>query len=294
MPYMTPDNPQSFPQRPRRRADSPEDSISRIISSWRTSRPDLRVEPIAITARLDRLYHTLGAKLESAFERFGIRGADFAVIATLVRLGDAHVSQRRIGSELRLSPGTISLRVDRLARRGLVTRNVDPQDGRGALLSPTDAGRDLFEACAPEHLANAQGLLEGLSEHEREQLGRLLGKLLDTLEEPAPADRLEPELGVVVEAAPVALERRRAVGLPQIPGLLVSHVHPTGPAAASGIRAGDLLRSANRRPLRSRHDLRLALNETHGRAFTVEALRGNKPLRLQIDPHLATAKRALR
>ncbi|MBV9799929.1 MAG: MarR family transcriptional regulator [Solirubrobacterales bacterium] len=288
---MTPDNRSSFPRRSPRRLDSPQDSISRVISSWRTSRPDLDVEPIAITARLDRLYHTLGRKLESVFERFGIRGADFAVIATLVRLGDAHVSQRRIGSELRLSPGTISLRVDRLARRGLVKRAGDPQDGRGALLSLTNAGRDLFEACAPEHLANAQALLEGLSELEREQLGRLLGKLLDTLEEPDPADQLEPELGVVLEAAPVALERRRAVGLPPIPGLLVSHVHPAGPAAASGVRSGDLLRSANGRPLRSRHDLRLALNEAPGRSFTVDALRGNEPLHLQIDPHAATAKR---
>ena len=86
------------------------------------------------------------------------------------------------------------------------------------MLSLTEAGRELFEACAPEHLANAQSLLEGPSEHEREQLSRLLGKLLYTLEEPDPADRLEPELGLVVEGAPVAPERRRAGGYHQFRG----------------------------------------------------------------------------
>lgn len=292
---MTLDRTQSFPGRRGRRRDSVEDSISRVIDGWRAARPDLDVEAIAITARLARLNQTLGPRLESAFARFGIRGADFAVIATLVRLGDARVSQRWLGRELGLSPGTISLRVDRLSGRGLVKREADPEDGRGALLWLTDAGRELFEACAPEHLANAQALLEGLSEHEREQLGRLLGKLLYTLEELDSADQLDAELGLVVESAPVALERRRAVGLPPIPGLLVRHVHPAGPAAAGGLRSGDLLRSANGRPLRSRHDLRVALSETERRPLRLDVVRGTEPMRLAIDaPPARSRKRASR
>ena len=60
----------------------------------------LRVEPIAITSRLARLHATLGPKLDSIFERFGIRGGDFAVIATLVRVGDGLLSRRRLVGEL--------------------------------------------------------------------------------------------------------------------------------------------------------------------------------------------------
>ena len=70
------------------------------------------------------------------------------------------------------------------------TRQGDPEDGRMASLSLTPRGSELFEACAPRHLTNAQGLLEGLSERERDQLGRLLDKLLFSLEGPSlPADR---------------------------------------------------------------------------------------------------------
>jgi serine protease Do len=88
----------------------------------------------------------------------------------------------------------------------------------------------------------------------------------------------------VVDDAPVALEQRRAVGLPPLTGLLVRHVDPTGPAAACGIRPGDLITKANRRPLRNPHDLRLALNESRRRrrAISLEATRGAEPLRLRL------------
>jgi DNA-binding MarR family transcriptional regulator len=263
-----------------------QDSIARVIAGWRATRPELDVEPIAITARLARVQTILGPRLEGVFARFGLRGADFAVIATLVRLGEEPVSQRRLGSELGLSPGTVSVRIDRLVKQGLVQRHPDLDDRRGALLSLTEPARKLFEACAPEHLANASELLAGLTEQERDQLGSLLGKLLYTLEDADPDDRLTPELGLVVDSAPVALAERRAVGLAPVPGLLVRHVDPDGPAAASGIRPGDLLTTANQRPLRNRHDLQLALNHPSARrrALALEITRGAKAIRLQLTP----------
>jgi DNA-binding MarR family transcriptional regulator len=263
-----------------------EDSIAHVIASWHAARPELPVAPIAITARLPRLQALIAPRLEEVFARFGLRGTDFAVLATLVRLEGERLSQRRLGAELGLSPGTVSLRIDRLVDRGLVAREPDPDDGRGAVISITRPGRDLFEACAPEHLINAGELLSGLSGDERDQLGHLLGKLLYTLEDTAAADdRLAPELGLVLEGAPMALERRRAVGLPPLEGLLVRHVDPGGLAAASGIRPGDLLTSADRRPLRSRHDLQLALQRSHGkvRPVALEITRGAEPMRLVLS-----------
>jgi DNA-binding MarR family transcriptional regulator len=260
------------------------DSIARVIAGWRATRPDLPVEPISVTARLARLNALTSRRLEATFARFGTRGADFAVLATLVRLGDERVSQRRLASELGLSAGTMSLRIDRLVNQGVAARAPDAEDGRGALISLTDRGRELFEACAPEHLANSAEVLAGLTEDERGQLGRLLGKLLYTLEDEDPDDRLPALLGLVVDGAPVALERRREVGLSPVPGLLVRHVDPAGAAAASGLRPGDLLTSADRRPLRTPHDLEAAVAQSRGRrrAVTLEVTRGAEPLRVRL------------
>jgi S1-C subfamily serine protease len=87
-----------------------------------------------------------------------------------------------------------------------------------------------------------------------------------------------------VDGAPVALERRRAVGLPPVAGVLVRHVDPAGAADAAGIRPGDLLTSADRRPLRSPHDLELAMFEARGRRRTVvvEVTRGAEPLSVRL------------
>jgi DNA-binding MarR family transcriptional regulator len=281
---MTPRRSVSFQANPRDGDAVIEDSIARVIVGWRAARPELEVEPIAITARLARLQAVLSPRLELVFARHGVRGADFAVIATLVRLAAGSVSQRQLASELGLSAGTMSVRIDRLVQRGLAERRSDPSDGRGALVSLTHRGRELFEACAPEHLVNAHELLAGLSEPERDQLGQLLSKLLYTLEDPGPNDSLAADVGLVVGDAPVALEQRRAVGLPPLTGLLVRHVDPAGPAAAGGIRPGDLLTTANRRPLRNRNDLHLALNRARRRrrAISLEAIRGAEPLRLRL------------
>lgn len=260
-----------------------EDSIARVIAGWRAVRPELDVDPIAVSARLARLQAELSPKLEGAFGRFGMRGGDFAVLATIVRLDGASVSQRRLASELGLTAGTVSIRIDRAVRLGLVQRQPDPADGRSALVTLTVRGRELFEACAPEHLANARELLAGLSDGEREQLGRLLGKLLSSIEDPGPDDHLAIDLGLVLDAAPVALERRRAVGLPPLAGLLVRHVDPAGPAAASGVRLGDLLRSADSQPLRTHHDLRIAARHARDGKLALEAVRGMDPLRISLS-----------
>jgi len=175
-------------------AEAPvKDSIARVIASWHEARPELRVEPIAITARLARLQAVLSPRLEAVFARYGLRGADFAVLATLVRLGAGSISQGQLAAELGLSAGTVSLRLDRLAHLGLAQRLPDPDDGRGALVALTRRGARLFEACAPEHLANAAELLAGLSERDREQLGQLLGTLLQTLEQSESDGLVTPE-----------------------------------------------------------------------------------------------------
>src|SRR5947199_9289980 len=131
-----------------------KDHVDWVIEGWERERPDLDVAPIAVINRLDRLQSYLRAEVATVFERFGLTGPSFAVIATLRRTGKPfQLSQRALMDILQLTNGTISVRIDRLVREGLVERLPDPHDQRGVLVRLTEKGMAVFDAVAPVHLA---------------------------------------------------------------------------------------------------------------------------------------------
>src|SRR2546426_915662 len=67
-------------------------------------------------------------------------------------------------------------------------------------------------------------------------------------------------LGIALAPAPAARNLRRAVGLPERDGVLVRMVEENSPAAAAGLRQGDLITSAGGQDLRSPDDLFAALD----------------------------------
>jgi DNA-binding MarR family transcriptional regulator len=200
---------------PARDADTtldPGDSIERVIGGWAATRPELDVSPIAVIARVFRLAGELQPRLDAVLGRYGVRTGDFAVLATLVRVGEPRVSQRRLGRELALTAGTISVRLDRLERAGVIVRERGAEDQRQTLVELTGKGRALFEACVDDHLANSRELVAALDAGERERLAALLGKLLASLERPA-ARRSEPRTGVSkVDQSEEATHARRDRG----------------------------------------------------------------------------------
>ena len=67
-----------------------------------------------------------------------------------------------------VTPGTMSLSVDRLQRKGFLTRGHDPRDGRRVLLRLTAAGVRVKEAQQVLEPERVRGMLEVLSPEERE------------------------------------------------------------------------------------------------------------------------------
>ena len=109
------------------RPDPPRDSVDRLLAGWARARPDLDLSPVAVIARLERLRRIIDSELEATFAEHGLNGPDFAALVTLRRLDEpGGVSQRRLMRELNLTSGTVSVRVERLAERGLVTRTRRP------------------------------------------------------------------------------------------------------------------------------------------------------------------------
>lgn len=228
-----------------------EDHVDRLLREWSAVRPDLDVAPIGVVYRITRLAADWNTEIDRVFAKAKITNTDFAVLANLRRAGPPfQLSQRQIMTALRLTSGTISIRIDKLVERQFVERRPDPGDARASLVTLTAAGGDVFDAVAPEHLANEARLVAALSTEEQQLLGRLLKILLIEIEQP-PSDRPDHRLGMTVAAATVGQRRRASVGLPAQSGLLVEDVASNGPAAKAGLQIGDFVTASNETPLRS-------------------------------------------
>lgn len=249
----------------------PRDYVARLISGWHSERPDVQVDSVAIVNRIGRLAAYFAAEIERVFQGSGITSADFAALESLRRSGRPYqLTQRQLMDTLRLTSGTVSVRIDRLAERGLVRRDPAP-DVRGVLVTLTDAGARAFDELAPEHLANEARLVAALDPRQQATLATLLQLLLVEYE-PGVDNRPDERLGLAVAPAHTGLRRQAAVGLTPQTGLLVENVRPGGPAAAAGIRAGDLLVRTPARELRSLTCLAQAID--HTRSVAIDIHRG--------------------
>jgi DNA-binding MarR family transcriptional regulator len=262
----------------------PEDSVDALLESWRGQRPDLDFAPIGVITRLGRLRGHLDTAIEAVFAPYGLGSSDFAVLVTLARIGDeSGISQRRLMDELGLTSGTISVRMDRLVEEGLVERRPDPESKRTTLITLTAHGRDVFERVVPAHLDNERRLLAALTDDERALLAGLLRTLLVEFEGSTAAPAGSARLGLTLAPAHVAISMRESVGLPPTPGLLVRTVDQAGPAAAAGIRTGDVLRSVGNRELRCVAALHTAIGEaTTTQGVQITLLRGLNEQRVTV------------
>lgn len=257
-----------------------------VLEGWQQQRPDLDMSPMAVLNRLSRLQSYLQPEIAAVFERFGLTTPSFAVIAALRRAGPPYQrSQRALMDTLQLTSGTISVRIDRLEREGLVERAHDPDDQRGVLVRLTEQGLRVFDQVAPLHLANEDRLLSALSQVQREQLASLLRTLLLSFEPLDPEDPQHPShwLGASLASAHLARQMRRAAGLPEVAGLLIQAVVVPGPGAEAGLREGDLIISANGRAIRSIEELYEQLQAGQQTVF-LDILRGEQHLTLPLSP----------
>ena len=117
-----------------------------------------------------------------AAERFGERAAalDFTrPQAGLLRLisREPGLSQQAVARRLGTPPSRLVALVDGLEERSLIERRRNPGDRRNYALHPTAAGEQAMAALSQVSLEHEQAISAPLTEAERAQLSKLLGKL---------------------------------------------------------------------------------------------------------------------
>lgn len=101
--------------------------------------------------------------------------SDFRVLEVLLHKGALPVNT--IGPKVGLTPGAISVAVDRLHARELVSRVEDTDDRRCRMVDLTPAGRAVIVPAFRRHEALIRKVVSVLSPQEREQLEVLLKKI---------------------------------------------------------------------------------------------------------------------
>jgi DNA-binding MarR family transcriptional regulator len=159
------------------------DEVDLILAAWARELPGVDVTPLGSLSRISRLAKHLDRARRDAFAAQELEVWEFDVLAALRRQGRPYVLSpgELIRSTLSTS-GTMTNRVNRLEARGLVIRQPNHDDRRGVLVKLTDEGRDRVQQALAELLAYERRVLSAIEPEQREELARLLRRLLAPFE----------------------------------------------------------------------------------------------------------------
>jgi DNA-binding MarR family transcriptional regulator len=221
----------------------------------------------------------LESELEEALAEHRLTRPSFIVLDALDRAEGGALGQRELVNRVRRTSGTLSVRLGRLERARLIEREPDPDNRRSVTVRITDRGRALIAAARPAYAERAARLGDGVPAGAAPELAAHLHHWLAFFE---PGEHEAPRLGVAVAGAAAAKRMRRAVGLPDVPGIIVLRVARDSAAAISGLSRGDLVTDAGGTPVRSIGDLERAVQRASA-PLSVKVLRGADPQEFQVN-----------
>ena len=111
----------------------------------------------------------------AGIEETGLGLSDFAVLEVLLHKGPLPVNT--IGPIVDLTPGSISIAVDRLFAKGLVSRVESGEDRRVRIVALTSRGRDLIVPAFQKHAGQMRKVFSELSPEELRSLEVALKKI---------------------------------------------------------------------------------------------------------------------
>jgi MarR family 2-MHQ and catechol resistance regulon transcriptional repressor len=139
-----------------------------------------------------KAFHALYTHAQQSIAQTHLGDSEFRILEALLHKGPLPVNT--LCPKVWLTPGSISIAVDRLVRKGLVARRDDLGDRRVRRVALTAEGRTLITAGFREHAAAMEQAVSILSTQERLTLLRLLKKLGQNAAESIPRSSALPTL----------------------------------------------------------------------------------------------------
>ena len=140
-----------------------------------TTKPMQDSSGVHVWLVLMKTFQALFPHAEQSIKRTDLGDSDFRVLEALLHKGPLPVNT--VGPLVWLTPGSISVAVDRLVKKSLVSRKDRAGDRRVRQVELTAKGRALITRGFREHAAAMETAVSALSKNERLTLLRLLKKL---------------------------------------------------------------------------------------------------------------------
>jgi len=132
-------------------------------------------DPVHCWLVLGKAFRAAAKYLYAGLEETGIDDTDFRILEALLNRGPLPVNT--IGPKVYLTPGSISVAVDRLVERGLVSRVESPEDRRVRVVSLTPKGRGVIAPVYRKHAAEIKKVFADASPKELRALETMLKKI---------------------------------------------------------------------------------------------------------------------
>lgn len=133
-------------------------------------------EPYVLINDIAKLF---GLYVARATERAGLAYGYRKLLMCLAH--GEEMPQLLLNEQANLTPATVSSAMAKLEAEGIVARRFDPADKRKYFVKLTEKGREHCDLIQSRSRELGEIMLEGVSKEEREQLGRLLGGMLERL-----------------------------------------------------------------------------------------------------------------
>jgi DNA-binding MarR family transcriptional regulator len=149
------------------------------LSTW----PQIDPTVEAIVARVAKINKLIEQAADVNLRAAGLTREEYKVLCSL------HLGTKSHGAlcrELGTSTGTMTNRLDKLERSGLVTRAADPNDRRGVLLTLTAGGESRLDDYVDRGAERERKMLAGLAKKDKEALLALLRKAHAAIERELP------------------------------------------------------------------------------------------------------------
>jgi DNA-binding MarR family transcriptional regulator len=159
-------------------AASSADDVDAHVRLAKATWPQIDRDVEGIVVRITRAADLLDRATRANLHEVELTKEEFKVICAL---HSGRRSHRSLCEELAVSTGTMTNRLDKLERTGLIERAPDPVDRRGVLLSLTAAGHAKLDDYIELGAARERTLLSRLRPSDKRRLNQLLNTLLESL-----------------------------------------------------------------------------------------------------------------